>query len=240
MQVLTLKTLQERVQLHAKENLYFVFGAMKSGTLALAALTFYQLVGDAWGGDKIALLRLPAWVASFWVAWLTYNNVSVFSNLTTFDAKSEDLFILFAKTIIEMILFLVLQKEAGWRVWPLLYGLITGISYLKIKRFMDTMEPCRYEARLHPLLRMIRDYSAKHDLRGTLGASSFFMIAGILEICALRWSFFSAFWLNSCALVLTLLAFIPLALASSTGNKIRQEILKALEEGTAKSSTHAA
>lgn len=230
MQKLTLEALDSRMQSHAKEMLTFTFGVMKSITLGIASLVFYQLCAAIWHGDLGALMRVPAWAASFCVAWLTYNNVSVFSNLTRYDTRGADIFFLFVKTPIEMLLFLVLQTQAGWYAWPLLYGAITGISHLKIKRFMEVLDPYGYDPVLHPLLRVIREWAEKTDLPATRLSFFLLSISSITSLLLFRLNIISSKSMTMFALLASVLSFIPLGFAVQTGDKIRKEILKVLKE----------
>jgi uncharacterized membrane protein len=223
------------MQNHAKENLLFTFGVMKSATLAVASVVLYQLSAAVWRGDSYGKSRLVAWVASFFVAWLTYNNVSAMSNLTTYETKGIDIFFLFLKTPVEMLLFLVLQYEPGWYAWPLLYGAITGISHLKIRRFVQIMESEGYDPVLRPLLSRIIKDAKKGDLPGTLLSSLVFSSTSIAALVLFHLHVISSSVMGKFSLVASIVAFVPITVALATGDKIRGEILRALDENKGKS-----
>ncbi len=235
MRKLTLEALDSRMQNHAKDNLLFTFGVMKSATLAVASLVLYQLSADVWRGNSYAKSRLVAWAASFFVTWLTYNNVSAMSNLTTYETKGNDIFFLFLKTPIEMLLFLVLQFEPGWYAWPLLYGAITGISHFKIRRFVEIMQSDGYDPVMRPLLSRIINDAAKGDLPGTLWSSVTFSVSSIAALALFRMHVVSSNFMAIFSLCASIIAFVPIKLALLTGDKIRAEILAVLEKNQEKS-----
>src|ERR1051326_1379873 len=116
MKLISAKILEARIHDHPKENLMFILAVIKSATLAGAGLALYAIIVAVLNGRYDALLRLTTWSASLVVTWLTYSNMSMFSNLASLQSNGRETLFLFIKSPIEFLLFAVLI-ETQQPIW---------------------------------------------------------------------------------------------------------------------------
>lgn len=231
MKLMSAKTLEARIHDHPKENLMFILGVMKSATLAGAGLALYAMVVAVMNGRYDALLRLTTWSASLVVTWLTYGNMSMFSNLASLQSNGRETLFLFIKSPIEFLLFAVLveTQQPIWFAWPLVFSAIAAVSWVKIHFLVRAMSEDRYEPALRPLLREISAIANKKDIPGTLAGAIVFSVVGIAILVTVKLGLLPlsvAKWIVAgCGA----LAHIPLAIAAKSSKAVRKIIVEYLD-----------
>ena len=231
MKLISAKILEARIHDHPKENLMFILAVMKSATLAGAGLALYAIIVAVLNGRYDALLRLTTWSASLVVTWLTYSNMSMFSNLASLQSNGRETLFLFIKSPIEFLLFAVLieTQQPIWFVWPLVFSVIAAVSWVKIHFLVRAMSEDRYEPLLRPLLKEIADLARKKDIPGALRGAIVFLVLGFAILVSVKLGFLPpsiAKWVvASCGV----LAHIPLGIAAKSSKAVGKTIVEYLD-----------
>ena len=128
----TASNLQERLQVHGKENYLFIYSVMKGTVVGVAVFILISVFHNASATDPVFWCKLSFWAGSFAAIIMTYYATTVGTLIWVFYPTWEDIILPFILVLAECFLFLVLAKpdstarnasDTFWYHWHLAFAL---------------------------------------------------------------------------------------------------------------------